>query len=150
MTNGVFRVIQTLIRDGRAIRSRLPVPDLVPGYNANFSRDPHVRRAVVEAQQLAVPWVRDAISHVAAALDVSSQKMITTRLDVHDAAIGTFLAVVVVVVLWQYWNYFDRLAAPISAAWQLLAVIPAPVRDGIPDMRIGIRTLITDEQLGLG
>jgi predicted butyrate kinase (DUF1464 family) len=147
MTNGVYRAVQTIIRDGRAIRSAMPVPDLEAGYNANFSRNPQVRRAVEEAQSLAVPWVRDAISSVAFTLDVESQRRIESRLQTHDAAIGTFLAVVAALVLWQYWNYFDQLAAPISAAWQLLAVVPAAVRDGIPDMKTGIRDLITDEQL---
>ena len=99
MTNGIFRVVQTILRDGRAIRSELPVPDLVPGYNANFSRNTEVRHAVEEAQQVAVPWVRDAITHVATTLDVSAQRRITSRLAMHEATIGTFLAVVAVIVL---------------------------------------------------
>jgi len=63
---------------------------------------------------------------------------------VNEAVIGSYLAVAFVVVVILYWNAFAHLAAPLSASWQALSVVPPGVRDSLPGMKKGVRALLTE------
>jgi len=71
-------------------------------------------------------------------------------MDVNDAVLGSALAVIALMVAMSYWNAADELAKPLSAAWQVIMVLPPGVLNALPEMKMGVRKELTRMQLGVG
>ena len=95
------------------------------------------------------PHLRDSFARVAEAYSVNSAGRIRRNLRINDAVLGTSLALIAVVVALSYWNAADKLAQPLSAAWQVIMVLPPGVLNALPEMKRGVRKELTRMQLGV-
>jgi len=73
---------------------------------------------------------------------------VTEQVQLNEAVIAVLLSASLLFVIVLYWNSFGELSLPLSAAWQSISVVPPGVRDSLPSMKSGVRTMLTEMQLG--